>query len=350
MGIYPDVTLAEARTLHQEARSLVAKNISPSGQKKANKRANRLNQERTVKAIAEGWFAEMAQNRSNSWKENTRRWLEEDVYKEFGASRLISELTHQDVVMLLRRVAKARGARSATYVRQLVSRILRAAKALDPSIEDHARAAMDVVVAPKPKSRRPLERSAIPVFLDAVEKYRGRRETKLAIRLLLYTFVRKRELIEATWDEFDLDRREWRIGAGRMKMQTPHIVPLSLQAIETLRELKGLNPESAYVFPHHLRPNHAMHASTLNRAFDSIGFAHLTPHGLRSLASTVLNEHGFRADAIERQLAHVERNKSRAAYNHAMYLPERRKMMQNWSDFVDGVGVEDNVLSLRKQA
>jgi integrase len=172
--------------------------------------------------------------------------------------------------------------------------------------------------------------------MEAVARYPGLPTTKLAVQLLLLTFVRKAELTQATWDEFDSDNGIWIIPKERMKMQKPHIIPLSRQALELLTTLKPLSLGSRYLFPGNSSIDKPMNASTINVMFQKMGYGgSFTPHGVRSTASTILNEHGFSRDAIERQLAHTERDGIRAAYNHADYLPERKKMMQKWADYID---------------
>ena len=177
-----------------------------------------------------------------------------------------------------------------------------------------------------------------PHILKKLEAYDGSLQTKLALRFLLLTFVRTNELRGAQWTEIDWDKAEWRIPAERMKMKELHIVPLSRQAIAVLRELEKLSGNRQYVFPNQHNPATFMSENTMLYALYRMGYhSRTTGHGFRSTASTILNEHGFRADVIERQLAHSERNTVRAAYNHAQYLPERRKMMQWWADYLDKV-------------
>ena len=156
------------------------------------------------------------------------------------------------------------------------------------------------------------------------------------MRLLMLTFIRTVELRGAEWTEFDLDEAEWRIPAERMKMREPHIVPLSAQAIELLRELHTLTGGQRFLFPNYRRPKTYMTVTTLNRALERMGYGgKFSGHGFRATASTMLNEMGYRSDLIERQLAHAERNKVRASYNQAEYLIERKEMMQAWANLID---------------
>lgn len=185
-------------------------------------------------------------------------------------------------------------------------------------------------------------------LLRAIDGYAGELVTRAALRLAPLVFVRPGELRGASWDEFDLDQREWRIPAARMKMRDPHIVPLSHQAVNILRELQPLTGRWAYVFPSIRAKSRAMSENTVNAALRRLGYPHevMTGHGFRTLASTLLNEQGWNRDAIERQLAHAERDSVRAAYNRAEYLVERRKMMQAWADYLDALRAGAEVVPL----
>ena len=183
-----------------------------------------------------------------------------------------------------------------------------------------------------------LKENELPEYLGKLNSYDGNLQTKLALKFLLLTFVRTTELRGATWKELDFDKAEWRIPAERMKMREQHIVPLSKQAVAVLRELHLLTGQWNYVFANQHKPTGSMSENTMLYALYRMGYhSKATGHGFRATASTILNEHSFTPDLIERQLAHVERNKVRAAYNHAQYLPERRKMMQWWADYLDRV-------------
>ncbi|MGV2336351.1 MAG UNVERIFIED_CONTAM: site-specific integrase [Planctomycetaceae bacterium] len=175
-------------------------------------------------------------------------------------------------------------------------------------------------------------------YLRKLDNYDGALQTKLALRFLLLTFVRTGELRGAEWSEIDFDKAEWRIPAERMKMKDVHIVPLARQTVALLGEIKELTGQWRYVFPNQRKPSAIMSENTMLYALYRMGYhSRATGHGFRSTASTILNENGFARDVIERQLAHSERDKVRAAYNYAQYLPERRKMMQWWADFLDGM-------------
>jgi integrase len=175
--------------------------------------------------------------------------------------------------------------------------------------------------------------------MQKLEIYDGDQQTKLALRFLILTFVRTGEVRGAKWTEIDLDKKEWRIPAERMKMRDPHIVPLSDQAVAVLTELQKFTCSYEHLFPNRNKPMAFMSENTMLFAIYRMGYhSRTTGHGFRATASSILNEHGFTPDVIERQLAHMERNKVRASYNHAQYLPERRKMMQWWGDYIEECG------------
>ena len=210
-----------------------------------------------------------------------------------------------------------------------------------------AREIQGVVLVPPAINHKPIPAKDIPAFIDKLDGYAGRIQTKLAAKLLLLTMVRKRELIEAPWDEIDLDNAVWTIPPERMKRRHAHVVPLSKQALEAFKELQPMSCGSQYVFPNFGNQRKPMSTSTLNAMFDRLKLD-VSPHSLRATASTVLNESAkFRPDVIERQLSHIERNRIRAAYNAAEYLDERREMMAWWSDFIDRPA---NVVQIKKRA
>ena len=202
----------------------------------------------------------------------------------------------------------------------------------------------------KIEHRATISQDELPEFLKKLDSYSGDRITKLALRLIILTFVRTGELRGARWEEFDVDQREWRIPAERMKMKSPHIVPLSPQALAVLEELRPLTGHLDLLFPSQRDQGKPISENTLLYALYRLGYhKRATVHGFRALASTILNETGFRPDVIERQLAHVERNKVRAAYHRSEYLEERQKMMDWWGACIESMANEQKVVLLRRQ-
>lgn len=350
IGLYPDVSLTHAREELASARRLVARGVSPARAKQESRAKARTARANTVQAFGEKWYGSKAPHRSKSWQGNAKRWLEQDIYPALG-SKPIADVTSDDVERLVRAMAAKRGAKSAHYARLVLAQVFRSLPR-ELRLGNPARDVGSVIEFPKAKPKgRPLSAKEIPAFLDAIDRYPAQPGTKLATRLLMLTFVRKLELIHAPWDELDLKRAEWVISAERMKMDKPHIIPLSRQAVACFERLQELACGSAFVFPNNSDPKRPMSASTLNVLFNRAGWAgRFTPHGVRSTASTALNAQGWSADAIERQLAHTERDLVRAAYNHADFLDERRRMLQAWADYLDGLSAGANVTPIRKHA
>lgn len=348
IGRYPETSLADAREALIKARRQVEHGESPARTKQDSKAQARFARANTIQALGEKWYLDRKAARSKSWCDNARRFLEQDIYPAMG-NKPIREVMADDVERLVRKIAEKRGAKSAHYMRLTLAGLFKSLPR-HLGVGNPARDVGMVIELPKPTPKgRPLTAKEIPAFLAAVDRYPGRSVTKLAIKLLMLTFVRKCELIEAPWDEIDLDRSEWVIAAERMKMDKPHIVPLSHQAIDCFTKLKPLSFGSRYVFPNLGNPNKPMGASTFNKVFDTIGYkGRFTPHGVRSTASTELNAQGWPADAIERQLAHTERDLVRAAYNHADFMKDRKKMMQSWADFLDALGAGGNVTPIKR--
>lgn len=290
------------------------------------------------------------QHRSDSWREATRRWLDNEIYPAIG-SKPLATITPAAVLATLKGM-EARGVvRSASCVRLLVSQVYQHAIRNLRAAYDPAQSLKGALVMPPVKHRSPLAARDIPTFIEALDADPGRLQTKLGIKLLVLTFVRKQELVGATWDEVSFTEAAWRIPAARMKMRDPHIVPLSRQALECFQDLRGAACGSRYVLPSNESLAKPMSGSSVNKAFERMDYlGRFTPHGLRATASTILNEMGFKPDVIERQLAHTERNRIRAAYNQAEYLDERRDMMQAWADYLDSLMAGNAVVPLHSRA
>ena len=344
LGVYPIVSLADARTARDAAKKLLACDVDPSQARKKQKRAARLSAENTFEIVAREW----CENQKDGW---TARYhghvvtrLEADVFPEIGA-RPIAEVEPPELLAVLRKVEKRGALEIAKRLQQTVGQIFRYGIVTGRANRDPS---VDLKGALKASGRqahhKAMPREDLPEFLRALSAYDGAARTRLALRLAVLTFVRTTELRAARWDEIDLEAGEWRIPAERMKMRAPHIVPLSRQAVETFAELRSIAGRSAYVFPSPGAEGF-MSNNTMLFAMYRMGFhGRATVHGFRAVASTLLNEMGFHPDWIERQLAHDERNKVRAAYNHAQYLPERRRMMQQWADYLDDLAEDGKVI------
>ena len=333
LGAYPDVPLKRAREKREDARKLVADGIDPS----AKRQAERATQVETFEAIAKEWLELQSKSLAVETMEILGTRLKSFLYPYVG-SRPIASITAQELLAALRRI-EARGKHETAHrVRSLAGRVLRYAVATGRAQHDVA-ADLKGALAPV-KSRNfasVTEPARVGELLRAIDGYSGQPITALALKLAPLVFVRPGEFRGAEWSEFDLEGAEWRIPAARMKMGEQHIVPLSRQAVAILRELHILTGSGRYVFPSLLSAERPMSDNTINAALRRLGYGsdEQTGHGFRSMASTLLNEQGFPPDVIELQLAHGERNKVRAAYNRAQRLGERRKMMQEWGNFLD---------------
>lgn len=346
IGGYPEVGLADARSEREKVKPLIRQGIHPSHNRQAERLANSAANANTFEAVTREWIKKKAPSWTSFYLRQVERTMESEVFP-FVGKLPIRNVSAAHLLEILSRI-EARGAATvALLVRQWSSAVFRYAVATLRADVDPAAALKGAVHRPKVQHHKPLTREQIVEFSKALEQYGGFRATVIALRLMLLTFVRTVELRKAEWVEFDLDRAEWRIPAERMKMREPHIVPLSRQVVELLRELQTLSGGRRLLFPNLRKPNECMTATTLNRALERMGFngkdsIGFSAHGFRATASTMLNEMGYRADVIERQLAHAERNKVRASYNQAEYLEERRQMMQAWADNVDS-----NIASMR---
>lgn len=333
------ISLDGARTERDKARALVKQGMHPAHNRQAARLATHAENANTFEAVAREWIAKKKPGWTPYYLRQVERFLESDVFPYVG-NLPIRNVTAAHLLEIVRRV-EGRGAETvALLVRQWASAIFRYAVATLRADTDPAAALKGAIHRPKVKHHKPLSRDQIADFVKALNGYGGYRTTVIALRLMLLTFVRTVELRAAHWTEIDLDRAEWRVPAERMKMREAHIVPLSRQAVELLRELHTYTGGRGMLFPNYRNPKTCMTATTLNRALERMGFngkdsIGFSAHGFRATASTILNEIGFRSDVIERQLAHAERNKVRASYNQAEYLEERRAMMQQWADLAD---------------
>lgn len=338
IGEYPSICLAEARAEHSKARALVKQGVHPSHNRQAERLSSQVANANTFEAVAREWISKKSPRWTAYYLRQVTRFLESDVFPLIGKLP-IRTVTSAHLLEAIRRI-EARGAETvAVLVRQWSSAIFRYAVATLRADGDPAAALKGAIHRPKVEHHKPLSRNQIVDFKDAVGKYGGYRTTVIALQLMLLTFVRTVELRKAEWSEFDLEHAEWRIPAERMKMREPHIVPLSKQAVDLLRELQTYTGGRGFLFPNYRSPKECMTATTLNRALERMGFngkdsIGFSAHGFRATASTLLNEMGYRPDVIERQLAHAERDKVRASYNHAEYMEERTAMMQEWADFL----------------
>ncbi|QSA97511.1 integrase arm-type DNA-binding domain-containing protein [Methylococcus sp. EFPC2] len=352
-GIYPDVSLAVARTRRDEARQLLAQDIDPGVQKKAAKTAGAERAANSFETIAREW---LAINRGK-WVETTHRHirerLETGLFPWIGA-RPVGEITARELLAALNKTVERGRLDTAQRIRSDAGRVFRYAVATGRAERDPTADLIGALPPAKTKHRSTIvDPKAVGELLRAVDGYSGSPIVHAALRLAPLVFLRPGELAAAEWNEFDLDAGEWRIPGERMKMKGRHIVPLSAQAVVILRDLHPLTGSRRYVFPGVRNRDQHMSRESVRAALVRMGYGPdsdtpMTAHGFRGMASTLLHEQGWPSDMIERQLAHAERNKIKAAYNHAEHLPERRKMMQAWADYLDGLKIGASIILFRR--
>jgi integrase len=342
LGVLDEVSLAEARARRDDAKRLLRDGVDPAAERKARKLKVKHAAANSFKAVAEEWMAKQRPKWTAGHADRVQRSIELNLFPDLGA-RAISDIKPSDVLATLRKI-EARGAHELRErVQQRASMIFRYAVATGRCERDPAADLRGAFTSPTRHNYAAIEAKELPAFFSKLSEYDGEPTTKLAIRLLMLTFVRTGELRGAKWSEFDFDAAEWRIPAERMKMRQEHIVPLSRQALDVLRDLQTLTGRGALLFPSRSNVTKPISENTILYALYRMGYhSRATGHGFRSTASTILNELGFPGDVIERQLAHQPKNKVRAAYNRAQYLPERRTMMQHWADLLDAFANGDH--------
>lgn len=336
-GRYPDVSLPRARERQAEQRSILAEGTDPMAQKKAAKIAVRLATENSFASVAGRWVEHWKDDKSPRHVDSTQRRLASNILPSLGSIQM-DAIQAPDIVAMIR-VIEARGARDvAKRTLETTGQIFRYAIAhgyakRNPAKEIEPR---DVLKASTKSNYASIDAKELSNLLREIEVYRGTHVTRLAMKLMALTFVRTSELIGAQWSEFDLEKARWDIPAERMKMRTPHIVPLARQTVEVLLTLRTITGHSEWLFPGDRDGSKPMSNNTILKALERMGYkGSMTGHGFRGLASTVLHEQGYTHDHIELQLAHAPRNTVSAAYNHALYIQPRAKMMQGWADFLE---------------
>ncbi|MES2983968.1 MAG: integrase arm-type DNA-binding domain-containing protein [Pseudomonadota bacterium] len=341
-GLYPDLSLAEAREKRDDARKLKAKNIDPAEYKKQQRQLAITKDRNTFEHVAREWHEWKWAKKSPYYAKQIMQRLQNDVFPKIG-NRPISAITAAELLKVARAIEDRGALELSRRAVQICGQVFQYAIITERAESNPSINLRGFLKTGERKHRAYVTKQELPSFVEALEAYDGSDKTKLAIKLLMLTMVRPNELCQAQWSEIDLDGAQWLIPADRMKMRTAHLVPLSAQACEILRLLKrlGLQRKSAYVFPNERAVTKGMTSNTLLFALYAMGFKdRATSHGFRATASTILNESGlFERDVIERQLAHQERNRVRAAYDHAEHFPARRNMMQWWGDTLSQAGL-----------
>lgn len=336
MGVYPDVSLKDARTRRDEARKLLAVDIDPGENRKAIKATKTDQAANSFEVVGREWFAKNSPGWAKGHAEKIIRRLERDIFPWLG-NRPIMEITAPEVLQSLHRI-EARGVlETAHRALQNCGQVFRYAVQTGRAQRDPSADLRGALAPWKPKHYPALtEPPKLAELLRSIDNYQGNLITRSALRLLPLVFVRPGELRQAKWAEIDLDIAEWRYTVT--KTNTPHIVPLASQAVEILKTLHGLTGRSEYVFPGLRSHDRPMSENTINAALRYMGFDQqtMTGHGFRAIARTLLDEAlGFEPHIIEHQLAHGVKDPLGRAYNRTKHLPERQKMMQQWADYLD---------------
>ena len=334
IGVYPDVKLQEARIKRDEAKKLISKGVDPAQVRKTKKTIGVEQAENSFESVAREWHAKFSPNWAESHATKLLRRLELYIFPWLGG-RPIADITPPELLAVLRRIESKGILETAHRAQQNCGQVFRYAIATGRAERDSS-ADLRGALAPVKHGRMATitEPKKIGELLKAISGYEGTPVAKCALRLAPLVFVRPGELRHA----------EWRIPAKKMKMKSPHIVPLSKQAVEVLCEIEPITGHGKYVFPSIRTTSRPMSDNTVLAALRRMGYTkkEMSGHGFRAMASTVLHEQGWKSDIIERQLAHTERNSIKAAYNYAQHLPERRKMMQAWADYLDQLKGNNN--------
>ncbi|MBB4100721.1 tyrosine-type recombinase/integrase [Sphingomonas kyeonggiensis] len=338
IGVWPEVSLADARAKRDSARRMIDDGVDPMVEKKRRKLRAQIDANVTFKGVAEEWFVKITREERADVTLSKVRWLLEKVYPFLGGLPL-HEIEVQEVLAVLRKVEATGHYESARRMRSVISRVFRYGIATGRAKVDVARDLRGAIIVPKTKHFAAITRpKEVGELLRNIEDSAGSAITRFALRMTPHVFVRPGELRRAEWSEFDLERAVWSIPAEKMKMRWPHQVPLSRQVLDLLDEIRPLTGHSPYVFPALHTWKRPMSENTITFALRRMGYGgdQMTAHGFRAMAATLLNEMGlWNPDAIERQLAHMENNGVRRAYARGQYWEERVRMMQHWSDYLD---------------
>lgn len=350
-GVYPDVQLIDAREKRREAKKLLDSGINPNDKKRDDKQEQIKDYENTFENIAREWHKQKLHTWNPTHADNIMKRFEANIFNHIG-HKPIKNVKPSELLNAIK-LLEAKGNRDLAHrVMQQCGQVFRYAIASSRAKTDITLSLKGALQPAASEHMAYLSESELKDFLKKLQRYEeygGNTLTKLAFKLLILTFLRSSEIrgkvdkktktiFPARWDEIDFKKAQWRVPVERMKMKEQHIVPLARQAIEILKQIREITGDhyDNYILPSQHNPRTVMSENTFLRVIEVLGYkGKATAHGFRSTASTILNENNFKPDVIERQLAHCERNKIRAAYNHAEYLPQRAEMMQWWADYIE---------------
>ena len=340
IGVYPEVSLSEAREKRDEARKLLREGIDPSFAKQEQKRAAKMEANNSFEKIARQWHDHNISRWSEGYAKEILHRMENDVFPSLGYYP-ITRITPPQILQTMRKI-EGRGAHEmARRTLQYCGQVFRYAIGEGYLESDPTRDLRGQLKPFKKNHFACLATKDLPRFLKDLNTNDARlyAHTRRAIKLMLLTFVRTSELINAQWEEFDLDKAQWTIPAARMKMKRDHIVPLSQQALEILEEQKKQTGEWEWVFPNQVRPKKPMSNNTILKALGRMGYKGImTGHGFRALARTAIREElNYDSEIIEKQLAHKTSTPLGEAYDRTQFLPQRKEMMQDWADYIQSL-------------
>ncbi|GAB3248977.1 tyrosine-type recombinase/integrase [Chitinimonas naiadis] len=338
LGDYPTLSLLDARKARDDARELVKAGTNPAHHRQATLVDQLVKNANTFQAVADEWMIKNKDHWTPHYHDQVKAALEANVYPKVGKLPVRS-VTASHLLAVMKKM-EDRGAKTfSLQVRQWCSAIFRYAVVTQRADTDPASALKGAVKRPEVNHAKPMTPTDISDFKARILSYGGNRTTVIALWMILYAFTRTIELRKARWVDFDLENGLWTIPAAMMKKRRIHIVPLASQVVALLRELKQITGSNVHLFPNNKDPKTVMSATTINRAIEYMGYAPSTwtGHDFRATGSTRLREMGFDGDHIEVQLAHLEKDMTKRAYNHAVFLPQRVELMQAWADYIDSL-------------
>ena len=348
IGSYPEITLKDARTQHEEARALLARGVDPSQHKQATKGARRAESTNTLQAVAMEWLVKFTATQVPEHTARQQRRLERHVFPWIGG-RIIGEIEPPDILAVLRRIEAAGTLETAHRVKTIMGQVFRYAVATGRAVRDQTADLKGALPPAKGNHFAAItDPKAIGELLRAMSGYKGALETCIALQISAYTFTRPGELRQMEWAEIEGD--VWTIPAEKMKAGRVHVVPLCSQVLALLDELRPLTGRRRYVFPSRTDTSKPMSANTVRSALVRLGYDSdtMTAHGFRALASTRLYEMGFHSDLIEKQLAHSVGSDVRRAYDRSQHIEQRTTMMQQWADYLDSLRDGAQVIPIRR--
>ncbi|MEY0765816.1 tyrosine-type recombinase/integrase [Providencia huaxiensis] len=344
IGIYPTVTLADARRKRDDAKRLLADGIDPNQQRKEQKQASKIDSVNTFKNIALEWYEGRKDRWSVGYRDDMMDAFEKDVFPYIG-NRPIAEIKPMELLEVLSIMEKRGATEKLKKVRQRCGEVWKYAIITGRAEYNPAPDLASAFVPHKREHYAHLSVTELPEFLSSIDKYMGSQIVRVALRVLILTGVRPGELRKAEWSEINFDTGVWEIPDEKMKMRRPHIVPLSEQVVDLLKQIHPISGSYQYIFPS--RTDYRKHISdmALNTMIRRMGYSgRATGHGFRHTMSTILHEQGYNTAWIETQLAHVDKNSIRGTYNHAQYIDGRREMLQWYADYMGALENGDNVV------